>query len=199
MTDPIDVRGGAGGLAAELDELRVTAGQLGAAAHELGAMAFTLHAYLLDPGIRLAGVIDDHDLRTFTSSLADALDGSRGLTRGAADLGFLDVEVRAAAAAYAAVDRLGTRLGDLLTGATNLPLALVASARALLASGNPLAAAEAVSSTTRSSPTSCSACSECRQPSRRCPRPFRTATPSSRTSGSTERRRRPASRGRCVM
>ena len=128
----IDVVGGADGIAARCDDIRVLARHVGEAAADIARSALALHAYALDPGIDTAGAIDPHDLLCFHADLLDALDGPRGLTWCAAQLGTLDIGLRAAAEAYTAVDSLGTVTHDFTLGLIRLPAALVEAGPALV-------------------------------------------------------------------
>jgi pimeloyl-ACP methyl ester carboxylesterase len=140
----IDVTGGTDGIEAACEDIRRMARRVGAAAVEIGRMAFDLHRYAVDPGICTAGAIDPHDLLCFQGELLDALDGARGLSWSAAELGGIDLELRAAAEAYQAADTIATDVHDVAKGIGRLPRALAESGRALVIDHDPVAAAQAV-------------------------------------------------------
>ena len=128
----IDVSGGADGIAADCDAIRSLARHVGAAAHEIAHASLALHLYAADPALVTAGAVDPHDLLCFHADLLDALDGPRGLTWCAAQLGALDLALRAAADAYELADTLRTSAHDLVRGAVRLPPALAEAGPSLL-------------------------------------------------------------------
>jgi hypothetical protein len=139
----VTVTGGAGGITARTDEMRNLAARFGAAATETLRAALTLHGYALDPAVAVTAVFDPVGYARYEADLLDALDGPRGLSWTGLQSGALDVELRAAAAAYESADRLWTGAHDAVLGAVLLPAAVAGGAAALSRTGNPLAAAEA--------------------------------------------------------
>jgi hypothetical protein len=145
--EPVSVRGGTGGFEAACDELRGLAARCGDAAEHLGAAALRLHGYLFDPSLAVAGLARLSEYGRFEADLLDALDGPSGLVAGAARLGLLDVELRAAAELYSAADTLGNDLHDLVAGLFLAPLAVGAAAGTLHRTHDPVAAAQAAVAT----------------------------------------------------
>jgi hypothetical protein len=143
VADPIDVTGGTDGIAAHCERLRAVAGRLGDAARELGAAVFALHGYLFDPGVAAAGVASAKELFCFEADLGDALDGPRGLTWVAAEFGVLDVQLRAAAAAYERIDLTVASMRDCVVALDRLPRAVV-TAGVVAARDDPVAALQAL-------------------------------------------------------
>jgi hypothetical protein len=92
----------------------------------------------------LSSFADPLGFAEFEAELIGALDGWHALSWAAAECAAIDIELRFAAAAYEAADRLGTRVHDLATGAVALLPALLDAAATLARSGNPLRAAEAI-------------------------------------------------------
>ncbi len=141
---PVSVTGGTHGIAAEGAELRGLAHQFGTAATDTIAATAALHGYLFAPGLTLSAVLDPIGFADFEAELLLALDGTSGLGWAGAQCAALDVQLRLAAAAYEAVDRLDIDARDLVRGGVDAPAALAAGLAVLLASGNPLRAAQAV-------------------------------------------------------
>ncbi|MCU1658306.1 MAG: hypothetical protein JWO57_2962 [Pseudonocardiales bacterium] len=133
---PVSVRGGSDGTEAHYDDMIEAARLFGHAATDTGGAAISLHAYLLDPGIYSSGLLDPVGTGRFEAELLDALDGPGGLTWLAAECGLLDLDLRAAAAAYLAADRLDTTAHGLLDGAVGLPGALLHGAEELVITGS---------------------------------------------------------------
>ncbi len=141
-SDPVSVRGGSAGIAADLDEILRMAHRFGAASSNTLASAWHLHGYLADPSLALSAVLDPVGWAEFEGELLFALDGVHGLTWAGLEAGVIDGELRVAAAGYRAADELsGGR--DALFGVLKLPFALAAAAQELGRTGDPLAAAEA--------------------------------------------------------
>jgi hypothetical protein len=141
---PVSVTGGTHGIAADCAELRHLAHQFGTAGAETLAATVTLHGYLLDPSLVLSAAVDPIGFADFEAELLLALDGASGLGWASAQCAALDLELRMAAAGYAAADRLDTELGDLVHGRLAAPAALAAGLAALVAGSDPLRAAQAV-------------------------------------------------------
>ncbi len=70
---PVDVHGGSGGIQAQTDRLHTLAGQFGATATESLHSSFTLHGYLLHPGLTTSGLLDPLGWAVFEGDLLDAL------------------------------------------------------------------------------------------------------------------------------
>lgn len=97
---PISVRGGTHGIAVREQHLTALAGRLGAAAHDTGNDALSLHVNLADPEITSAGLFDPAGYAAFETSMLAALDGPFGLSWVAARCGLADVTLRAAVKEY---------------------------------------------------------------------------------------------------
>lgn len=132
---PVSVRGGADGIEAHYDDMVEAARLFGRAATDTGGAALALHGYLLDPGIYSSGLFDPAGAAEFEAELAAALDGPGGLSWVAAEWGLLDGQLRSAAAAYLAADRLDTAAHDMLDGFVRLPGAAVQSGETLARTG----------------------------------------------------------------
>lgn len=144
---PVDVHGGAGGIQARTEEMTAMARQFGAAASESLGAAFTLHGYLLHPGLAVSALIDPLGWVAFEFDLTDALDGFRGLSWIGMACGLADGELRAAATAYELVDELYNELHDEMVGLAKFPYALYEASKALIATGDPMLAAQAAVTT----------------------------------------------------
>jgi len=133
---PVSVRGGADGIEAHYDDMVEAARLFGRAATDTGGAALALHGYLLDPGIYSSGLFDPVGAAEFEAELAAALDGPGGLSWVAAEWGLLDGQLRCAAAAYLAADRLDTAGHDMIDGFVQLPWAAVQSGETLARTGS---------------------------------------------------------------
>ena len=133
---PVSVRGGADGIEAHYDDMVEAARLFGRAATDTGGASLALHGYLLDPGIYSSGLFDPVGAADFEAELAAALDGPGGLSWVAAEWGLLDVQLRSAAAAYLAADRLDAAAHDMLDGFVRLPAAAVQSGETLARTGS---------------------------------------------------------------
>ena len=140
---PVSVSGGAGGLAARTDELDVLARRFGGVAIDCLGASTTLHGYLVDGAVTSSAVLDPAGWGVFEAELLRALDGPSGLTTTGLRCGVLDGELRVAAAAYRAVDDLGTAVHDDVLGVLGVPAALCAAAGELARSQSVGAAAQA--------------------------------------------------------
>ncbi|MGI8678991.1 MAG: hypothetical protein ACR2LX_09950 [Jatrophihabitans sp.] len=141
---PVDVHGGSGGIQAQTDRLHTLAGQFGAAASESLHSAFTLHGYLLHPGLATSGLIDPIGWAVFEGDLLDALDGPRGLTWIGTGCGLIDGELRSAAWVYEATDEISNAVHDELAGVLGAPLALAGATSVLINTGSPMLALQTV-------------------------------------------------------
>jgi hypothetical protein len=134
---PVSVRGGSNGVEAHYDDIVAMARRFGRVATDSGAAALALHGYLVDPGLYTSGLVDPGGLANFEADLLDALDGYHGLSWIAVQCAAIDVELRAAAAAYQQADRAMTALDDHFAGLGGLtPAAL--HALILLAAGGTI-------------------------------------------------------------
>ncbi|MDT4899102.1 MAG: hypothetical protein QOJ78_32, partial [Pseudonocardiales bacterium] len=103
---PISVRGGASGITAHCDEIVAMARRFGGAATDTLHAAWTLHGYLVHPGLAESALLDPVGYAAFEVDLLDALDGLHGLTWVGAQSGLIDGELRVAATGYEAADQL---------------------------------------------------------------------------------------------
>jgi pimeloyl-ACP methyl ester carboxylesterase len=140
---PVSVRGGAGGITARCDEIVAMARRFGAAATDTLHAAWTLHGYLVHPGLAESALFDPVGYAEFEVDLLDALDGLHGLTWVGVQSGVIDGELRLAAAGYEAADQLYNEAHDAALGVAELPAALIAAADALVTTGDPITAAQA--------------------------------------------------------
>jgi hypothetical protein len=142
-SNAVSVRGGSAGIAAQCDAIRTLARRCGDLAEHVGAAAFRLHGYLLDPALGLAGLARVAEYVRFEAQLLATLDGPLGMTCAAAQLGLLDVQLRAAAELYADADSLGDEVHDVVAGMLTFPAALGGGAATFARTGDPISAAEA--------------------------------------------------------
>jgi hypothetical protein len=140
---PVSITGGVGGIAATCDEIVAVAGRFGGVAGDTMGTAATLHGYLLHPAVTLSSIIDPVGFAEFEADLLTALDGWRGLSWAGLACAALDAELRAAAGAYVAADRLSGGLHDAFAGALDAAPALAVGAEVLARTGDPIRAAEA--------------------------------------------------------
>ncbi|WP_375497464.1 hypothetical protein [uncultured Jatrophihabitans sp.] len=139
----VDVSGGAGGLEARTEELELLARRFGGVATDCLGSSTSLHGYLVDGAVTTSVVLDPSGWARFETELVGALDGLHGLSWLGLRCGALDGELRAAAAAYRAVDQLDGALHDEVLGLVRLPGAFVAAGTQLAHSHDPAAAAQA--------------------------------------------------------
>ncbi|MCF6735519.1 hypothetical protein [Blastococcus sp. KM273129] len=122
----IAVRGGAGGVEADLADLAALAGSSLALAEALAATGAACHAVLADPDLLASALLDPVAVARFQAALLTALDGPGGLTALAVTLTARAATLRAAAEAYAAADAaLAALLDDLHWAAGFVPEAAV--------------------------------------------------------------------------
>jgi hypothetical protein len=131
MTEPVSVRGGAGGVEAHYDDLTAAARLFGRAAGDTGETAVVLHGYLVHPAVVASAALDPGGAAEFEGRLVAALDGPYGITWLAARCTVLDVGLRGAAAAYLAADRLDERLAPTIGALAHAPRAIGDGAAAL--------------------------------------------------------------------
>src|SRR5579875_2547362 len=124
---PVRVTGGTGGVTARCDEIAEMGHRFGDAASMALHSSWSLHGALVDPELAITALVDPAGYATFEADLLDALDGLCGLTSVGMRAGLLDGELRAAAVAYEAADRLDVRLHDEVAGALRMPAAVGAA------------------------------------------------------------------------
>lgn len=139
---PVSVHGGSGGITARCADIVAMARRFGGASTQSLHAAWTLHGYLLHPGLAESALFDPAGYAEFETDLLDALDGVRGLTRTGLQSGLVDGELRVAAAAYETADHLYTEAHDAVLGALNLPATVLAASQSLASTGDPVAAAQ---------------------------------------------------------
>ena len=142
-TKSVSVSGGAGGIVAELDDLRLLAGLYDAAATDCAGTSAALHGYLLDLGNLVSSTLDPAGAAEFEFALEAAIDGPGGVTWVAARCAGLGIRLRAAAEAYGVFASIDRFVGPTLGGITGLPRAFASGMRALRGSANPLDAVDA--------------------------------------------------------
>jgi hypothetical protein len=138
------VTGGSAGVVADCTEIATLAGLFVATGEDSLVAAAALHGYLVHPALLSSAALDPAGFAEFEADLLAALDGWGGLSWVAGGCLAVGSELRAAAAAYEGVDRLGTDLHDAVVGAIDFGPALVAGGEVLLDTGSPGAAAQAV-------------------------------------------------------
>lgn len=113
MSSPeVSVRGGAGGVEAELEDLAVLARSSAGLAEELAWTSATCHLLLFDPDLLASAVLDPAGVARFEAVLLEALDGPRGLTVLAGTFTGRAVVVRSVKASYEAADAALAELVD---------------------------------------------------------------------------------------
>jgi hypothetical protein len=126
MTSPrgLTVHGGSTGVAADCEQIRAIAREVGDAAQDdLGQVA-QLHRYLGDPAVLGCAVLDPGGAAAFEAELLLALDGPFGLVACATATGLLDGELRLAAAGYEAAEDAANRVADQIKATIDVPRAL---------------------------------------------------------------------------
>ncbi len=139
----VGVTGGTAGVEARTEELDVLARRFGGVATDCLGSSATLHGYLVGGAVTTSVAFDPSGWARFESELLGALDGLHGLSWIGLRCGVLDGELRAAAAAYRAVDHLEGALHDEVLGLVRLPGAVAAAGTELARSHDPVAAAQA--------------------------------------------------------
>ncbi|TKJ25724.1 alpha/beta hydrolase [Blastococcus sp. CCUG 61487] len=113
MSSPeLTVRGGAGGIEAELADLVTLARSSADLAEVLAATSAACHGLLLDPDLLASALLHPAGVARVQATLADALDGPRGLTVLAITFTARGVALEAAALAYEAADAALAELAD---------------------------------------------------------------------------------------
>ncbi|WP_139206317.1 alpha/beta hydrolase [Blastococcus sp. DSM 46786] len=108
----IEVRGGAGGVEADLADLSALAGSSLDLAEALATTSALCHGMLADPDLLASAVLDPVGVARFEAALLAALDGAGGLTALAVAFTARAATLRAAAEAYAAADAALAGLAD---------------------------------------------------------------------------------------
>ncbi|MGY1914009.1 esterase/lipase family protein [Blastococcus sp. SYSU DS0973] len=136
MTAPgISVRGGAGGIEADLADLVTLARGSTGLAEELASASARCRPVLADPDLLASALLDPAGVARFDAALLDALDGPDGLTVLAARFAARAVVLQGAAAAYEAADRALAELADALEWATGFLWPVAAGALVLGGAG----------------------------------------------------------------
>ncbi|WP_051515479.1 esterase/lipase family protein [Candidatus Blastococcus massiliensis] len=113
MSSPeLAVSGGAGGIEAELADLRTLARSSADLAELLASTGVSCHGVLVDPDVLASALLDPVGTARFQAALLEALDGPRGLTVLALTFTARAVTLEAAAAAYEAADAALAELAD---------------------------------------------------------------------------------------
>ncbi len=115
MSQPLpelEISGGAGSVYAVYEDIATLAGHSAQLGVDLGAIALRCHRYLGDLNVLASAPLNPDGVARFELALLRALDGPRGLSLLAADLGTDAVALAAAAAAYVAADWANAALID---------------------------------------------------------------------------------------
>jgi hypothetical protein len=139
---PVTVTGGSGGIAADCADMLAMAARFGAVADDTLGAAVALHGYLVRPAVVRSAVFDPVGFAEFEADLLLALDGWQGLSWAGLECAGIDGELRLAAGAYENVDRLSTRLHDVIVGALDAAPAMNAAAGTLARTHDPIRAAQ---------------------------------------------------------
>ncbi len=140
---PVTVTGGSAGVVAHCDEMRALAGRFGAAGEDTLAAVLALHALLVHPALLRSIPWDPLGFAEVEADLVAALDLVPGLSWAGLECAGLDLELRAAAAAYEVADHLATDVHDLVLGVLDAGPAAAQAAIVLARTGDPLRAAQA--------------------------------------------------------
>jgi hypothetical protein len=119
---PLDVKGGAGGIAVRVDDLHAAAGALERVAAGVAEVGVRAGAVAADPRLVLSGVLAPASLAAVEEGFAAALLGPSGAAAAGVRVAVLAVRLRAAAAGYAATEtRLLLLLGEIEAGLRGRP------------------------------------------------------------------------------
>ncbi len=129
---PISVHGGSNGIEAHYDDMTCSARLFARAGLDCADHALALHGYLANPDVLASAPFDPGGAASFEAALLGALDGAHGLSWIAAECAAIDLQLRAAAAAYLGADRLKERYGPEILGPIKLLGAEFAGADAAL-------------------------------------------------------------------
>ncbi|MGH8886824.1 MAG: lipase family protein [Egibacteraceae bacterium] len=127
----LTVRGGTGGITAQLDDMEAAAKLIDHVSLELLGVAASCHGFLASADLAASAALDPVGAARFVATLLAALDGAGGLTATAAGIGLHAVKLRAAVVAYRAADEMAANLLQtrrFLQGAVALPGLLLGSA-----------------------------------------------------------------------
>ncbi|MGY1836967.1 hypothetical protein ACI79P_17885 [Blastococcus sp. SYSU DS0510] len=138
MGAEIEVRGGAGGVEADLADLAALAGGSLDLGEALAATSAACHALLLDPDLLASAVLDPAGVARFQAALLEALDGPGGLSALAVTFAARAATLRAAVEAYAAADAALAELADDLHWAAGFFPEVTGSALLVLGAGQLL-------------------------------------------------------------
>jgi len=108
----LHVRGGAGGVHANLDAMLVTAGLINHVAADMLDLVASCHEFLVDPDLAASAVLDSAGAARFHAAMLAALDGPDGLTALAGGIGLHAFKLRAQVVAYRTADDLAAALLD---------------------------------------------------------------------------------------
>ncbi len=127
----LTVRGGTGGITAQLDDMEAAARLIDNVSFELLGVAASCHRCLASADLVASAVLDPVGAARFEAALLAALDGPGGLTATAGCVGLRAVQLRAAVVAYRTADDMAADLMQVrrfLQGAVALPVGLLAGA-----------------------------------------------------------------------
>ncbi len=108
----MDVRGGVGGIHANLDDMSTTAGLIDDVSAEMLGLAAALHTFLVDPDVVASAILDPIGVAKFEAAMLTALDGPDGLTTVAGSIGLRAIGLRTAVISYRTVDDVHATLTD---------------------------------------------------------------------------------------
>ena len=108
----MDVRGGVGGIHANLDDMSTTAGLIDDVSAEMLGLAAALHTFLVDPDVVASAILDPIGVAKFEAAMLAALDGPDGLTTVAGSIGLRAIGLRTAVISYRTVDDVHATLTD---------------------------------------------------------------------------------------
>ncbi|WP_104522996.1 esterase/lipase family protein [Blastococcus atacamensis] len=131
MSDEIQVVGGAGGVEAELADLRALGGNSLDLAEMLARTSVVCHGMLVDPDLLASAVLDPVGVARFEAALLEAFDGPGGLSALAVRFTARAATLEAAALAYEAADAAMAELADGLRWARGFFLPLTVAGLAL--------------------------------------------------------------------
>src|SRR5665213_1606688 len=103
---PMTVRGGAGGITANYDDMVATSNLMRGYAGHLIEMAVECQRWLVDPDVAASAILDPAGSARFEEAMAVALDGPAGLTVVGGGVELRAVELIAAVTAYDVADRV---------------------------------------------------------------------------------------------
>lgn len=126
---PIEVRGGVGGIVAYATDLRAAARQIATLADDVGGVAVSVHAVLLNPALALSAGLDPLGAGDAGAALLAAADGPGGVTALAVRATALSAALEVAATQYEAVDALHRLAAPFVDLAEALPIATAVALR----------------------------------------------------------------------